>query len=128
MKTIPSRFVLLFIVSLVFGLTACENSGANYRPVIDGPVGPNYGTDLAECQALAASTPNVDGRTAGRVATGAGVAGATSVILNDNSEDLGRAAAVGALGGLTADLIRKNERREAIVRNCMRGRGYNVVG
>ncbi|WP_425091906.1 glycine zipper family protein [Tropicimonas sp. S265A] len=109
-------------------MSACANSGANYVPVIDGAVGPNFNSDLAQCQNLAASQSVVDGRTAGSAATGAAVAGASSVIFNDNSDNLGRAAAVGALAGATGSAIQNNANREAIVRNCMRGRGYNVVG
>ncbi|MEP2783064.1 MAG: glycine zipper family protein [Pseudoruegeria sp.] len=115
-------------VLLAGALAACSNSGANYQPVIDGPLGPNYGADLAACQALAASQPAVDGSTAGAAATGAGVAAASSVIFNDNSDNLGEAAAVGALVGATGNAIQKNQQKEVIVRNCMRGRGYNVVG
>jgi hypothetical protein len=121
-------FRALMAVS-IFGLVAaCENTGANYRPVIDGPVGANYETDLYQCQSLAASGATVDGNTAGTVVAGAGLGAASSVIINDNSDNLGQAAAVGALAGLTADAINKNQNREAIVKNCMRGRGYNVVG
>jgi len=109
-------------------LAACANSGANYSPVIDGPVNPNYNADLSQCQSLAASQPQVDGSTAGAAATGAGVAAAGSVIYNDNSSRLGEAAAVGALAGITSNAVKKNANRESIVRNCMRGRGYNVVG
>lgn len=115
-------------VSFVCLLAACENSGANYTPVIDGPVGPNYSADLSQCQALAASQASIDSSTGRDVAIGAGLAGASSVIINDNSNNLGEAAAVGALVGLTSNAIQKNTSREAVVKNCMRGRGYNVVG
>ncbi|AXI48416.1 MAG: hypothetical protein V7727_17520 [Sneathiella sp.] len=115
-------------VSFICLLAACENSGANYTPVIDGAVGPNYNSDLAQCQGLAASQASIDGSTGRDVATGAGVAAASSVIINDNSSNLGEAAAVGALVGLTGNALKKNADREAIVKNCMRGRGYNVVG
>lgn len=118
----------IFVISAVFFIGACENSGANYTPVIDGAVNANYTADLSQCQALAASGATVDGRTAGAVATGAVVGGASSVIWNDNSNKLGEAAAVGAVVGLTSALVQKNAQREAIVKNCMRGRGYNVVG
>ncbi|MEY8840059.1 glycine zipper family protein, partial [Cribrihabitans sp. XS_ASV171] len=60
--------------------------------------------------------------------TGAATGAATSAILNDSSDDLGRAAAAGALVGVTANAIQKTQNQEVIVRNCMRGRGYNVVG
>lgn len=113
---------------LVGAIAACSNSGANYQPVIDGPVGPNYGADLAACQGIAASQPVADSSTAGAAAAGAGVAAASSVIFNDNSDNLGEAAAVGALLGVTGNAIEKNQQKEVIIRNCMRGRGYNVVG
>jgi hypothetical protein len=122
------RLLKLSIVPALCLVAACANTGANYTPVIDGPVGPNYSNDLAQCQALAASGATVDGSTAGAAAAGAGLGAASSVILNDNSDDLGRAAAVGALAGVTSDVINKNANRETIVKNCMRGRGYRVVG
>lgn len=115
---------------LVVLVTACANSGANYVPIIDGPLGADYPNDLAQCQALAASPPAVDGSTAGAVATGAGVAAASSAIYNGtgSGSNVGEAAAVGALVGLTGNAINKNQHREAIVRNCMSGRGYKVIG
>lgn len=123
-----TRFTTLVVLPLVCLTAACENTGANYTPVIDGPVSANYNSDLAACQSLAASQPAVDGSTAGAAATGAGLGAASSVILNDNSDKLGRAAAVGAVAGLTSDAIRKSQNKESIVKNCMRNRGYNVVG
>jgi len=122
------RLITLFAVPIVFLAAACDNTGANYTPVIDGPVSANYNADLSNCQALAASGATVDGRTAGSVASGAALAGASSVIWNGNSSNLGEAAAVGALAGLASSAFQKTAERESIVKNCMRGRGYNVVG
>jgi hypothetical protein len=127
-ETTMIRFTQFISVPTICLIAACSNSGANYTPVIDGPVGPNYTADLSQCQALAASQAQIDSRTAAAAATGAGVAGASSVIVNDNSDDLAEAAAVGAVVGLTGDAIQKNANREVIIRNCMRSRGYNVVG
>ena len=116
----------IFAIGLV---AACQNSGVNYVPVIDGPVGPNFSADLAQCQNLAASAQGtVDSNTAGSAAIGAGVGAATSAILNDSSRDIGRAAAVGALAGVTGSAVQNTQQQETIIRNCMRGRGYNVVG
>lgn len=123
-----TRFSRLALVPTICLVAACSNSGANYSPVIDGPVGPNYPNDLAQCQGLAASQAQVDEGTAASAATGAGLGAVSSLILNDNSDDLGQAAAVGAVAGIAGDAIQKNAEREAIVKNCMRGRGYNVVG
>lgn len=121
------RKVFLGVPAIVM-IGACTNSGANYQPVIDGPVGPNYNSDLAQCQSLAASQAGVDGTTAGNAAIGAAGAAATTAIIQDSSDNLGRAAVAGALLGAGADAISKNQNKEVIVRNCMRGRGYNVVG
>lgn len=115
-------------ILFVGALAACENSGANYTPIVDGAVGPNYNSDLAQCQNLAATQSGLDASTGRDVATGAGVAAASSVIINDNRNNAGQAAAVGALIGLTSNQLQKSSSQEAIVRSCMRGRGYNVVG
>lgn len=121
------RFNKYLAVPVVCLLGACDNSGANYTPVIDGPVNAAYTADLSACQSLAASGATIDGRTAGAAASGAVIAGASSVIWNDNSDNLGEAAAIGAVVGLASGLVQKNAEREAIVKNCMRGRGYNVL-
>jgi len=109
-------------------VSACTNVGANYVPIIDGPVGPNYQSDLANCQALARTQPTVDGSTAGAAAIGAAGAAGVTAIIDNSASDLGRAAAAGALVGAGANAINNTQNQEVIVRNCMRGRGYNVVG
>ncbi|MEM6657515.1 MAG: glycine zipper family protein [Pseudomonadota bacterium] len=120
------KVFLLIPVIAVIG--ACTNTGANYQPIIDGPVGPNYQSDLANCQALARSQPTLDSNTAGAAAIGAAGAAATTAIIDNSASDLGRAAAAGALIGAGASAISNTQNQEVIVRNCMRGRGYNVVG
>ncbi|MEO9779311.1 MAG: glycine zipper family protein [Sedimentitalea sp.] len=122
------RLSLLVTLPALFLATACANSGANYTPVIDGPKGPNYEADLAACQQLAASGGVVDGQVAGSTAAGAGIGAASTVIWNGNSDNLGEAAAVGAIAGLASGIARQNNSRENIVRNCMAGRGYRVLG
>ncbi len=122
------RLRLLVALPALLIATACANSGANYTPVIDGPRGPTYEADLAACQQLAASGGVVDGRVAGSTATGAGIGAASAVIWDGNSSNLGEAAAVGAIAGLASGVARQNRSRENIVRNCMSGRGYRVLG
>ena len=109
-------------------LAACANTGANYVPVIDGPVKASYNADLAACQNLAASQGVLDSNAGGKAAAGAGIAAAGTAILNNEGNTVRDAAAVGALAGLTASAIDQNSRKETVVRNCMRQRGYNVVG
>ncbi len=116
------------ILPAILGLGACTNVGANYQPIVDGPVGPNYQADLAQCQAVARQQATVDGNTAGAAAIGAAGAAGTKAIIDDSASDLGRAAVAGALVGAGASAISNTQKQEVIVRNCMRGRGYNVVG
>ncbi|MBO9446524.1 glycine zipper family protein [Ruegeria sp. R14_0] len=116
------------ILPAILAVGACTNTGANYQPIVDGPVGPNYNADLAQCQALARSQPVVDGNTAGAAAIGAAGAAGTKAIIDDSASDLGRAAVAGALVGAGASAIQNTQNQEVVVRNCMRGRGYNVVG
>ncbi|WP_420584509.1 glycine zipper family protein [Ruegeria sp.] len=120
------KFSLILPAILVVG--ACTNSGANYQPIVDGPVGPNYNADLAQCQALARQQGVVDGNTAGAAAIGAAGAAGTKAIIDDSASDLGRAAVAGALVGAGASAISNTQNQEVIVRNCMRNRGYAVVG
>ncbi len=121
--------VMTLAAGALIGLTAaCTNTGANYQPIIDGPVGPNYNNDLAQCQQLAASKPVLDSGSAGQAAIGAGVGAATAAIVEDTGSNIGKGAAVGALVGLTSNAINNDQQRENIVKSCMRSRGYNVVG
>jgi hypothetical protein len=120
-KTLPVGLSLVV-------LAACANTGANYEPIIDGTKGENYATDLAACQSLAASNTSLDESAVRNTATGAVVAGASSAIFNGNSDDLGEAVAVGALAGIAASGLNNVNEKENIVKNCMRGRGYNVIG
>lgn len=120
------KFSLLVPTILVVG--ACANSGANYQPIVDGPVSPNYNADLAQCQAVARQQSTIDGRTAGAAAIGAAGAAGTKAIIDDSTSDLGRTAVAGALVGAGASALQNTQKQEVIVRNCMRGRGYNVVG
>lgn len=122
------RLTPIAALSALSLIAACANSGANYTPVIDGPKGPQFDADLAACQQLAAQGGAIDGRVAGSAAAGAGIGAASAVIWDGNSDNLGEAAAVGALAGLTSGAVQKNRQRESIVKNCMSGRGYRVLG
>ena len=107
-------------------IAACADSGANYKPILDGPVMDLYQADLAACQRLAHAQRQFDQETLGAAVLGAG-AGA---LLGEGDED-GNAlggAVVGALAGGAASTVDVSERREAIVVNCLRGRGHRVVG
>lgn len=107
-------------------IAACADSGANYQPILDGPVTAAYQADLAACQALARNQNQMDQETLGAAVLGAG-AGALLGQIDDGGDALGGAVA-GALAGGAASAVDVSERREAIVVECLRGRGHRVVG
>ncbi|GHG78929.1 hypothetical protein [Pseudodonghicola xiamenensis] len=122
------RIKALAVIPLLCMLPACENSGANYTPVIDGSVGPNYSNDLAYCQALASQQGTFSNNTAATAATGAVIAGGTTAVLNNKGTNVRDATLVGAAAGVAAGALQQQQNKEAIIKNCMRGRGYRVVG
>lgn len=104
-------------------LAACEDSGANYQPILDGAPSPRYQADLAACQGLARD--QFDHETLGATVLGAGVGAALGEV--DSGDALGGAVA-GALTGGVASAVNVSERRQSIVIECLRGRGHRVVG
>ena len=111
---------------LPVALAACADSGANYVPILDGTPSAAYQSDLADCQALARNQRHFDQETAGAAVLGAG-AGALLGAADDEGDAAGGAIA-GALAGGVAGAVNASERREAIVVECLRGRGHRVVG
>jgi hypothetical protein len=114
----------LCLLSLL--VSACADSGANYTPILDGPPTAAFRSDLSACQALARDQRQFDQETAGAVFLGAG-AGALLGAADDDADAAGGAIA-GALAGGVASAVNASERREAIVVECLRGRGHRVVG
>ncbi|WP_068109750.1 hypothetical protein [Tropicimonas marinistellae] len=115
-------------IALAAITAACANSGANYQPVIDGAVGPNYSSDLAQCQALASQQGAFDSNTGGNMLAGAAIAGGSTAVFNNKGTNARDAALLGAAAGATAGALQQQSNKETIIRNCMRQRGYNVVG
>ncbi|MFA8385648.1 MAG: glycine zipper family protein [Pelagibaca sp.] len=107
-------------------LSACADSGANYTPILDGASTAAFQSDLAACQGLAREQRQFDRQTMGATVLGAG-AGALLGELDNDGDALGGAVA-GALAGGAAGAVNSNERREAIVVQCLRGRGHRIVG
>lgn len=107
-------------------LAACADSGANYTPILDGPPRAEFGADLSACQALARNQRQFDQETAGAAVLGAG-AGAALGAADTDGDILGGAIAGALVGGIST-AVSAGERREAIVVECLRGRGHRVVG
>jgi len=104
-------------------MAACADSGANYQPILDGTPTAAYQADLAACQTLARN--QFDQEALGATVLGAGVGAALGEA--DSGDALGGAVA-GALVGGVSSALDVSERREAIVIECLRGRGHRVVG
>ena len=112
----------LAVAGLVL-VAACSDTGANYRPILDGTPTPAYEADLTACQALARD--QFEHETLGTTVLGAGAGAVLAEV--DTGEAAGGAIA-GALAGGVASAVDVNERRQSIVIECLRGRGHRVVG
>jgi hypothetical protein len=110
---------------------ACAGSGADYTSILDGPATVAFQSNLSEsylssCRALARDQRQFYRETAGAAVLGAG-AGALPGAADDDADAAGGAIA-GALAGGVAGAVNASARREAIVVECLRGRGHRVVG
>lgn len=116
----------LMILPAMLSMVACAQSGADYAPILDGTPTAAYHADLAACQALARNQTQFKQQTVGAAVMGAG-AGAVLGEADEDGDALGGAIA-GALAGGAAGTVNANQRREAIIVECLRGRGHRVVG
>lgn len=127
------RFIILS--ALLLAVAGCTAQQRDYSPVVDlegsHKTQAEYNTDLAQCQAIA-SERNPAAGTA--VSTGVGaVAGAAAgtllgVIGGKPAHGLWQGAALGGLGGLGYGAFTGYTDQQDMVKNCLRGRGYIVVG
>jgi outer membrane lipoprotein SlyB len=128
-KKIPASATL----TVALCLTACAGGGADYRPIVDlsGHSQAAYDRDVAACQQTARAARNNTNiaEDAGLGAAGGGALGAVAGAIGGDPL-LG--AGVGALAGLAggggyAEATTEN-REERIVKNCVRARGYTILG
>ncbi|WP_238367947.1 glycine zipper family protein [Mesobacterium pallidum] len=106
-------------------LAGCADSGANYTPILDGAPTAQFQADLGDCQALARNQRQFDQETAAAAVLGAGAGALLGEF--DDGDALG-GAIFGALAGGAAAGVDASERRQSIVKECLRGRGHAVVG
>lgn len=120
---------MLTVVAVCGAGVGCASS---YEPIIDTKDvdQARYQADLAECRQYA---EQVDvGTSAGAGAgIGAAIGAATGAAVGAITGSPGTGAAVGAAGGGTSGLfgggLRGVEKERQVIRNCLRGRGYNVL-
>ncbi|WP_299324365.1 hypothetical protein [Parasphingopyxis sp.] len=115
------------LLPIALALAACAHSGANYEPIVDGPVGGKYYADLEDCQALARS-PQIDRHVDNNALAGAAVGGVIGAIEDDSVGGALVGAALGALIGGIGGSAEANAVREDVIIDCMLDRGHPVVG
>lgn len=123
------RVTALLILSA--GLAACGQTGSNYRPIVDGPMGYAYEQDLAQCKQIAEQRSLLNDETKMAALAGAVIGGVVGAVEAENNTAPG-GAAIGALAGgaigAGGGAIKAHDERKQIVINCMSGRGHRVVG
>ena len=127
--SVPSAVPTMLCVML--SLSAC--AGADFRPVVDmqGHTNVAYNRDLGVCQEEARSVRN-NGTIAEDAALGAVGGAAVGAVGGAIGGAPGIGAGVGALAGLVGVGAYKESqtenREQRIVKNCMRARGYKILG
>ena len=112
------------LVVVCLGLVAC----ANQNPIVDmkGVDERQYQEDLVECQAYAVQI-STGSEAAKRGVIGAAV-GATIGAIVGNSSDVEQIAGIGAVAGTSKGASKAERRKERVIQQCLRGRGYKVLG
>jgi len=118
----PMPIAPLYLATL---LGACADIGADVDPILDGPPNAQFHSDLAACRSLARSQPQLNHETMAAAAIGAVIGGVLGEV--DDEGDAPGGAVAGALAGAAAGVSDTSDTREAIVLNCLRGRGHAVV-
>jgi len=109
----------LVLIALVVLLPACAS-----KPIVDtyNVDMVQYEKDLAQCEDIAEQVES--GKiTASSAAFGAGVGAAYGVI----GGDIGNAAATGAVTGGAGGLLKQDNEKAKVTKNCLRYRGYAVL-
>jgi hypothetical protein len=104
-------------------LASCS---AHPDPIIDtrGVTMTQYEEDLAECKGYAGQIDPATGMAKG-AAAGAATGGAVGAISSRN--DIGESAGIGAVLGISKSGIKAANDKEALVKRCLRYRGYRVL-
>ncbi len=121
-------------IILVFSVMAILVSCATYNPVVDPASVRNddkYYQDRAECRALAKANTSTTKSVAKDAliggAVGAGTGSLIGVIAGDTVKGLALGSVIGGVAGGAKGAYSSNKDYEQIYRNCMTGRGYNVL-
>jgi len=101
---------------------------ADITPIVDtkGIDIAAYEKDLSECQSYASQVST--GESAAKHGAVGAVTGAVLGAIIGNSTTAGQGAGVGAVTGSVKGGQRAEHKKEHVIRNCLRGRGYRVLG
>ena len=110
-----------------FLLVAC--AGANVRPIVDmkNKTSQQYETDLQECQAFATQQSGAAETGLGGAAAGVVIGALLGLVGGGNRTDIAQVGGIGAVVGGASGLYEGNKAQENVVKQCLRGRGYNVL-
>ena len=120
---------IVLAASLALPLSACAGVGANYQPIVDGPVNAKYTSDLDQCRQVAQQRDYVNGEVKNDAFLGAALGGLLGLTeRGDDGENFLAGALIGGALGAAGTAYDARDERKHIVRNCMAGRGHRVVG
>jgi hypothetical protein len=129
MKRALAPMVPVVPLGLALALSGCARS---YDPIVDrrGVSEAQYQADLADCRTYAEQVSPLEEAGGGALLGGA-IGAALGAIAGAFGGDAGGGAAVGAAvggagGGISGGLEGAEGQRQ-VIRNCMAGRGYNVL-
>ena len=116
--------VKLLVISIAVFVFGC----ADTRPIVDtkGIDLAVYEKDLSECQTYANQVST--GESAAKHGAVGAVTGAVLGAIVGNSTTAGQGAGVGAVTGSVKGGQKAEYKKERVIRNCLRGRGYRVLG
>ncbi len=127
---------LIAAMILCVGVTACATN--TNRLVIDRATsidgGVNLAADRADCEDIAydafpegSGAENAAGNALGGAAAGAAVGALVGAIFGYPGDYAAAGAIIGGASGAAEGAGEIDYRRRAIIRNCLRGRGYSVL-
>lgn len=102
--------------------------GCAHDPIVDmhGVDPGQYRQDLMECRQYAAQV-NTAQAAATRGAIGAAIGGVLGAIVGDH-HTAQKIGGVGAVTGASKGAERAEQRKQRVLMNCLKGRGYKVLG
>lgn len=128
---------ILSVLAIAILVAGCSlTSGGGSASVVDysnspaATEGRDYGTDLAACQSLSSQASGSVEEGAKQGLGGAAIGAAGGAIVGAITGQPGTGAAIGAAlggtGGVARGVSQGADRRDSIVRQCMRDRGWRT--